>query len=168
MSDILDQIDDTLGSCRVSLDLCGLETGDEITDANVPVRDLDPIDRCCLEPGDPVPIGRIPSSGELAYLVYEEHEYVRLTRSESAGLAKLLADAFPEALEGENHPAAGLLRRLITTAAPSTLFEDGASAHATLAHRCALDSARDDVLARGHSPFGRACGWSEHLPKTST
>lgn len=65
--------------------------GDTMTDAGVPVRELEPIGDCILTPGDPSPVGRTkdgdlayiakPEAPGLWYLVHYNYDYDESTRA---------------------------------------------------------------------------------------
>lgn len=163
--DSMDDLYEKLGDYAVSLDFHAIRTGDEMTDAGVRVRDLQPINRCCLEPGIPSPVGRL-EDGDLAYLVLPQDDYMYITRGDAAGLAKLLASTFPQAVADQEHPAHRILKSLVATAAPSVLFANGPSHHATIAHTVAVDAGRKGVVEAGVSPFADQPAWVPMLPKT--
>ena len=75
----------------VTIDMSDID-GDTMTDAGVPVRDLEPIGTALLTPGDPSPVGRT-SNGDLAYPVRANETQMTLKRAEAAKLAQVWATA---------------------------------------------------------------------------
>lgn len=102
-------------------------TGETMTDAGVPVRDLCPIGDASLTPGDPSPVGRT-EDGDLAYPLLPDVTYMRLERAEAARLARLWANAHgitePPAYPLESGSPDVLLASLFEEALPQAFYAE--------------------------------------------
>lgn len=123
--------EETLCFYKASVEFHGV-SGDDITDAGVKVSDLEPIETCCLTPGDPSPIGRTPD-GDLAYLVRRNIGDITLNRESAGALAALMAKtlandggALRETWPGGKDAFDDAIESLLSCAAPRILFEDTA------------------------------------------
>jgi hypothetical protein len=131
---------------RVAIDFDEV-AADTMTDIGVPVRDLEPISRCMLTPGDPSPVGR-GEDGDLAYVVLPRDSWVQLTRLQSAELAHIYARAHgivsmepPGPRASDWSEAFRLVRTLMGEAAPRVLFED--TNHGEIAWKQTIDAIFD-------------------------
>lgn len=117
-----------------------------MTDAGIPVGDLEPIGDCMLTPGDPSPAGRTPD-GDLAYPERDDETYLRLARQDAALLAHLLARDLGRTAPPRppfRDPRDMLLSELLHAALPEVLFS--ASRHDEIAREAGLQAIIDGDL----------------------
>jgi len=150
--------EDTLCFYRASVEFHDI-SGDDITDAGIKVSDLEPIETCCLTPGDPSPIGRTPD-GDLAYLVRRDIGDIALKRESAGALAALMAKtlandggALRETWPGGKDFFDDAIESLLSCAAPRALFGD--TAHGSMRRTAVLKSLLG-ALYDTNTPLGYA------------
>ncbi|MFZ3583730.1 hypothetical protein ACOI1H_16365 [Loktanella sp. DJP18] len=109
-----------------TLDLDSVEDTD-ITDARLPVGQIEPLEGLDLVPGDIVPVGR-DDRGNPVYLVDPNHTHIAMSRAQCALLASLLASNMgaTEVPTERDTPLNTFLAYLLDESVPRALHEDSA------------------------------------------